>query len=55
MSSSQEWMENKRGPTNRKHGCDSKFNIDIYIDPSGDNGIVSENNLSVTIYPGSLP
>ena len=48
-------MGNKQGPTNLKHVCKSKLDIDIDIDPSGDNGIVSENNRSVTIDPGSLP
>ena len=55
MSSSQEWMGNKQGPTNLKHVCKSKLDIDLDIDPSGDNGIVSKNNRSVTIDPGSLP
>ena len=45
----------KARPTNRKHGYKSKVDIDIDIDPSGDNRIVSENNRSVTIDPGSLP
>ena len=31
MSSSQEWMGNKRGPANIKQGCESKFDIDIDI------------------------
>ena len=48
-------MGNKQGPTNLRHGCKSKFDIDPEIDPSGDNRIVSENNLSVTIDPGGLP
>ena len=55
MSSSQEWMGNKQGPTHLKHECKSKLDIDIDIDPSGENGIVSENNRSVMIDPGSLP
>ena len=55
MSSSQECMGNKKGPTNCKHGCKSKFYIDLDIEPSGDNGIVSNNNWSVTIDPGGLP
>ena len=54
-SSSQEWMGNKRGPTNRKNGCKSKFDIDLDIDPIKDNIIISKNNWSVTINPGSLP
>ena len=55
MSSSQEWMRNKQGPTNIKHGCKSKLDIDLDIDPSGDNEIVSEKNWSVMIDHGSLP
>ena len=55
MSSSQEWMRNKQGPRNIKYGRKSKSDIDLDIEPSGDNGIVSENNRSVTIDPGSLP
>ena len=55
MSSSQEWMGDRQGPTNLKHGFKSKLNIYLDIDPSGDTGIVSENNRSVTIEPGSLP
>ena len=55
MSISQEWMGNNRGSKNCKHGCESKFDIDLDIEPSGDNGIFSENNWSVTIDPGSLP
>ena len=55
MSSSQEWMSNKKGPKNLKYGCKSKSDIDLDINPSGDNGIVSKNNRSVTINPGSLP
>ena len=55
MSSSQEWMGNMQAPKNLKHGCKSKLDIDLEIDPSRDNGIVSENNRSVTIDPGSLP
>ena len=42
MSSSQEWTGNKQGPTNLKHGSKSKLDIDIDIDPSGDNGIFSK-------------
>ena len=45
MSSSQDWMCNKKGPINLKQVCKSKFDIDIDIDPSGDNRIVSKNNL----------
>ena len=48
-------MGDIKGPTNNKHGCMSKLDIDLDIDPSGDNGIVSENIRSVTIDPGSLP
>ena len=55
MSISQEWMVKRQGPTNLKHGCKSKLDIDIDIDPSGDNGIVFENNRSVLIDPGSIP
>ena len=55
MSISQEWMGNKLGPTNFKHGCESKIDIDLEIEPSGDNGIVSENNRSVTINTGGIP
>ena len=39
-------MGKTRGPKNR-NGCESK--IDLDIDPSGYNGIVSNNNWSVTI------
>ena len=39
---------------NYKHICESKFDIDIEIDPSGDNIIFSKNNRSVTIDHGSL-
>ena len=55
MSRSQECKENKRAPTNRKHGCKSNFDIDIYIDLSGENVIVSDNNQFVLINPGSIP
>ena len=48
-------MDNKRGPTNGKHGCESIIDIDLDIEPNGDNEIVSENNRSVIIDPGSLP
>ena len=54
ISISQEWMGKKLGTTNIKHGCKSKFDIDIDIYSSGDKIIVSENNRSVTINPGSL-
>ena len=47
-------MGDRQGPTNLKHGCKSKLDIDLDIDPSGDNVIVSENNWSVTINPGSI-
>ena len=40
---------------NCKHEWESKFDIDINIDPSGDNWIVSKNNRSVTIDPGDIP
>ena len=55
MSISQECMGNKQDHTNLKHECKSKLDIDLDIEPSGDNGIVSKNNRSVTIDPGSLP
>ena len=55
MTSSQDWMGDRQGPTNIKHECKSKLDIDLDIDPSGDNRIVSENNRSVTIDPESLP
>ena len=55
MSSSQEWTGNKLAPQNLKNRCESKIDIDIGIEPRGDNGIVFENNLSITIDPGSLP
>ena len=48
-------MGAKWGPTNRKHGCESKIGIYIYIDASRDNRIVSENNRSITINPWILP
>ena len=47
-------MGNKQGPTNHKHGCESKIDIGIYIDLSEDNGIFSKNNRSVTIDPRGL-
>ena len=53
MSSSKECIGDRQGPTKTKHGCKSKLDIDLDIDPSGDNGIVSKNNRSVTIDPGS--
>ena len=55
MSSSQEWMGNNWAPQNRKHGCKSKIDIDIDIEPSGENGIVSENNRFIKIDPGGPP
>ena len=47
-------MGGKLGPTNLKHGYEIRLDIDLDIDPSGDNRIVSDNNRSVTIYPESL-
>ena len=41
-------------PQNCKHGCESRIDIDIDIDPSRDNGIVYENTWFITIYPGSI-
>ena len=55
MPISQEWMGNKRGPTNRKYRLESKIDIDLEIDPSRNNIIVSENNRSVTIDNGIPP
>ena len=55
MSSSQEWMGKKLRPTIHKHVFESKIDMNIKIDPSGENGIISENNQSVTIDPGILP
>ena len=55
VSISQECMGKKLAPTNRKHGCESKMDINIDIEPSGENAIVSENNRSVKIDPGSPP
>ena len=48
-------MGDRQGPKNLKNGYKSKHDIGLDIDPSGDNGIVSKNNRSVTIDPGSLP
>ena len=50
-----ERVRNKRGPTDRKHGCDSKIDIDLDIEPSGDNEIISDNSRSLMINPGILP
>ena len=47
-------VSNLLAPTNCKRGCESKIDIDIDIDPSGDNRIFSNNNRSVAIDPGSL-
>ena len=55
ISISRDWMWNKLGATNHKHGCKSRFDIVIDILPSRDNVIVSENNLSVTIDPEIPP
>ena len=42
-------------PQKLQHSYKSRIDIDIDIDRSGDNGIFSDNNRSVTIDPGSLP